>query len=106
MSTDAIIKDKQATWIKADGTVEKVDPADGRFFTLEELKGFVGGGYIEIKRLQGYVTNKLMVLDEEGKMSHRSLPENKIASAMYNAFHVGTDWIAGDVLVCEFEQVE
>lgn len=32
-----------ATLIKTDGTTKQVKPANGRYFTLEEKQGFVGG---------------------------------------------------------------
>ena len=97
-----IIKDP-ARWIKADGTTVIVSPKDGKHFQLAELHEFVGG-FIEIKRLQGRVTNKLMIINDEGKLSHVNLPKNDTATGIYNAFRMG--WIAGDVLVCEYEQVE
>ena len=79
--------------IKTTGEVEEVKPYKGKIFTLGQLQEIVGG-YIEILHLPD---NKLMVVNEEGRL--KGLPLNHKASILYN------NLIVGDVLVCEFKQI-
>lgn len=78
--------------IKTDGSVVDCPPA-GKHYTLEEMQGAIGGGYIEIVRLGN--TGHLMVLDEEGKI--KDFPLNRLATRLYAQ---PPDYIVGDVLVC------
>ena len=79
--------------IKTDGSA--VDwPPKGEHYTLEEMQGAIGGGYIEIVRPGGNA-RYLMVLDEEGKI--KSFPLNKQATRLYAQ---PPDYIMRDVLVC------
>ncbi|MDT3388898.1 MAG: DUF3846 domain-containing protein [Bacteroidota bacterium] len=81
---------------------EQVKPK-GETFSLEELQKFVGG-YIEIVYL---ADGKLcMVVNEEGKINH--LPMNPIATRLFNLFTTGApyDYIVGNVLICESNEIE
>jgi len=75
-----------ASWLKADGTIEVVQPKNGRNFQLEELKRFVASGapndYIEIvyPRHEGY-EGQIMVINEEGKLF--GLPRNQRATELF-----------------------
>lgn len=69
-------------------------------FELEELQEIVKG-YIEIIDLDH---GKIMVINDEGKLLE--LPVNKEATKMYRSFYNTYDFIVGDVLVCEDEEVE
>ncbi|MBW8016573.1 MAG: DUF3846 domain-containing protein, partial [Planctomycetes bacterium] len=61
-------KIKMAIIIKVSGTNENINPSNGKVFTLEELQQAVGG-YIELVPInQGEHKNKLMIVDEEGKL--------------------------------------
>ena len=80
--------------IHVDGTREPYPPANGKQYTLEELQKAIGGGYIEIVRTRD---NRLMVIDEEGKL--KGFPVNPVATAMYR--YGPEDPIVGDVLVCD-----
>ena len=71
----------------------EVTPKNGKYFTLEEMQAVVGG-YIEIV----YLKDKLMIVNEEGRLNR--LPLNYLATKMY-----GKDFIVGDVLVCDINQV-
>ena len=86
-----------AKWIKTSGEVIEVSPKnDGEVFSLEELKGFVGG-YIECVSLNDH---QVLVLNEDGKLMN--LPYNNIATEVYNiAFQPNRDVIVGDALLCE-----
>lgn len=97
-----------ALLVKADGTISTVKPASGKRFSLQELHEFVGG-YIEIVRIQpgqyGLLTVRpgdIMVCNEDG---HRlELPENRTASAIYNASGGLPFPVVGDVLIAKFPQ--
>ena len=80
---------------KLDGTVTDVQPRNRTDFTLEELKEFIGGGYIEIVRLDH---QRILVCDEEGKLKHFAI--NLLATQLWHQVYGPTDFIVGDVLVC------
>ena len=86
----------EATFIKADGTIQGVSPENGeKSFSLKELQTFVGG-YIEFVRFK----DKIMVVNEEGKL--HDLPLNKKATAIFvkELPHIN-DIIVGNVLICD-----
>ena len=89
---------------KTDGKVIATEPKNGKDYKLQELKDVVGG-YIEIVPLCG---GYIMVVNEEGKIHH--LPYNQNATTILRrmAMHDGfrNDYICGDVLVCEKNQVQ
>jgi hypothetical protein len=82
--------------IKTNGRIEITAPKNGSDFSLAELKAAIGGGYIETIPL---AHNRIMVCDEDGK--RKRLPANPTASRIY-----GSDWIVGDVLVCDRSQIK
>lgn len=86
-----------AKWIKTSGEVIEVFPKnDGEVFSLEELKGFVGG-YIECVFLNDH---QVLVLNEDGKLMN--LPYNAVATEAFRmAFQPTDDFIVGDALLCE-----
>lgn len=73
------------------GIMKPVKPMNGKYYTLVELQGYVGG---LIETLS--VGNKTLVIDEEGKIKGK-LP-NRIATGwiVQDGYH---DWIAGDALL-------
>lgn len=85
-----------AKWIKASGEVIDVTPKnEGKTFTLEELKEYVGG-WIECVYLNKH---QVLVINEEGKLLN--LPYNAIATEAYRlAFQPNNDCIVGDALLC------
>ena len=90
MNTDNII-------IHSDGALTAVKPRDFKKFTLEELQAFVGG-FIQIVNL---AANKLLVVNEEGKL--HNLPVNEKATALALSCNAifPTDYIVGDAVVIE-----
>lgn len=86
--------------IKTDGTIVEVTPQNGTDFQLEELQKIVGG-YIEILRL---TDNEIMVANEEGKFyctyNHKATQIAKEYEAIYKS-----DYICGDVLICNDDEV-
>ena len=86
--------------IYCDGTSKHVEPKNGKDFSLEELQSIVGG-YIEIHLLNN---NLIMVINEEGKLC--DLEYNAVATNEYRRVYATTDWIVGDVLICDSNQVK
>ena len=81
-------------------SMDIVQPKNGTDFSLEELRGFVGG-HIEIVPL---TKNRLMIVDEEGKL--KGLPLNLVATEIYNKeSFCSTDTICGNALVCKRSEV-
>lgn len=83
-----------------DGTVETVEPKNGKDFKLKELQAIVGG-YIQCLPLAG--TNEIMTVNEEGKL--QGLPPNLNATRIIMEQGYGY-WIAGDVLVCKKGEIK
>lgn len=75
-------------------------PANGRDYSLEELRAGIGGGYIQII---GLSDGRLMVMDEEGKFKYGL---NEVATDLAKDVLFEGDYIAGDVLVVEDSQIE
>lgn len=91
-----------ALLLKTDGPPVFVVPENGTDFSLSELQGFVGG-YIKIRPLLGIHSGSILVLNEEGKL--RGLPFNRTATFLYQVSYGVNDFIVGDVLLCESNQV-
>ena len=71
-----------AMLLRADGTRQRVYPEKGAHFSLDELKGYVGG-YIELVRApQG-----LLCVNEEGRL--QGLPINEAATVLCGQMIVG-----------------
>lgn len=82
-----------AIWIPAENLGKEVLPANGKYFTLKELRAYVGGS-IEVVRLWRGMS---MVCNEEGKLLN--LPINTGAT-IFVAIQMPLfpQLIAGDVL--------
>lgn len=87
-----------ATLIKSNGETLEVTPENGKAFQLDELQKYVGG-LIEIVRTK---LGKPMIINEEGKID--GLPLNQTASEIYQ--YSEFDFIVGDVLICESNEIE
>lgn len=86
--------------IKTDGTRQSVQPANGADFTLEEMQAMVGGN-IELVYLND---TEIMVVNEEGKINN--LDFNFAATFEFRKNYPDSDdYIVGDVLVCNNEQI-
>ena len=87
--------------IKTTGEVIEVTPKNGTDFSLEELQTIVGG-WIEIVNLRD---GRLLCLDEEGKLKGKE--RNHVATDIYRqAFPQCKDFIVGDVLLCNEDQID
>lgn len=90
-----------ATLIKADGTIQEIKPKNGTDFQLEELQIYVDG-YIDIVNLHN---GKILVINDNGKnfypVNHRVTEIAHTNNAIFPF-----DYIAGDVVLCEDEEVQ
>ena len=84
---------------KTNGTVVETKPKNGKDFKLEELQAIVGG-YIEVLSLNN---KEILVCDEEGKL--KDYPLNIVATEIVQSYGI-SDYIVGDVLICDNEQVK
>lgn len=87
--------------IKADGKVFTVTPANKKTFQLKELQEAVKG-FVEIIRLDRH--RAIMVINEEGKLI--DLPVNETATDLFQEQYGHGDYIVGDVLIAQYEQIE
>jgi hypothetical protein len=85
--------------IKTNGEVIEAQPKNGTDFSLEELQGIVGG-YVEVVSIH---YGQIIVLDEEGKLKGKD--RNNKATELYRLRRLTTDFIVGDVLVCNDSEV-
>ena len=87
--------------ITTDASVTEFVPANGRYFTLEELQKGVEG-FIEIIYL---TENTIMVVNEDGK---RRLNHNMIATVIAKVFNAifPHDYIAGNAVMCNSDMVK
>lgn len=84
---------------KTNGEVIEVSPKNNRDFTLEELQNFVEG-YIEIINL---TAEKILIVNEEGKIN--KLPFNELATELWKKYYGRTDYIVGNALLCNSDEV-
>lgn len=91
-----------ATLYKTDGTVQEIQPKNGKDFKLDQLQALVGG-YIEIVSLESKPL-KIMVVNEDGK--GLGLPINEKATEVARPFIQFYDCIVGDALVCLSKEVQ
>ena len=82
----------------SDFRIKEITPANGIYFTLEELQGYVNGR-IEIIPLEADdLEDRLLVVHEEGKLI--SLPFNLPATLIWIMYYGESDFISGDAIVC------
>ena len=87
--------------IKTNGTRQSVQPANGTDFTLKEMQAIVGGD-IELVFLN---ETEIMVVNEEGKIN--DLAYNSATTRIFKENHPSvSDYIVGDVLVCDNKQIK
>lgn len=89
----------------ANGEIKEVTPKNGTDFQLEELQKIVGG-YIEVLNFRNDPEQRIMVLNEEGKL--KGLQMNEKATELAQGFNAISqiDYIVGDVLVCNNSMVK
>lgn len=88
--------------IKTDGTIiDEVQPKNGTDFQLEELQAVVDG-YIQIVQLGD---GEIMVVNEEGKFYCEWNGTATTYAKMKRAIREN-DYVSGNVLVCNINQVK
>lgn len=91
-----------AQLIDTNGAKVPMVPANGATFTLKEAQAAVGG-YVQLIVLND---GKIMLCNEEAKLG----PHDQNPTATYLAHHVRaiaeSDYIAGNVLVCDREMFD
>lgn len=93
-----------ARLIHYNGIVEDVEPKNGTDFELEQLQIIVGG-YIEIIHSLVENDDRVMVVDEEGKIKEKYYNE-KATKVLTEQFGYEDDFIAGDALICRSYQIK
>lgn len=86
---------------KENGETRPTTPKNKKTFALSELQAIVNG-YIEIVRL---TDNKLMILNEEGKINDKCVPNSK-ATEIFRKANGGDLVIYGNVLVCNEDLID
>jgi len=86
--------------IKSSGEVIETQPANGTDFSLEELQAIVGG-YIEVVSLRD---GRLICCDEQGKLKGKDF--NTRATYILQAAMPTHDFVVGDVLVCDADEIK
>lgn len=92
-----------ATIIKTTGEVIQVAPKNGTDFSAEEIHEVVDG-YFQF--VYDYRRNRLMAVNEEGKVCEPPLPVNVIATDIVQREFGIMDVICGNVLICDMSQVK
>lgn len=87
-----------AYWLKTDGTIEEVKPANGKTFELKELQMMVGGFIEQTYTIEG----DCLIVNEEGKL--HGLPLNPIATDRYK--YRGHDVIVGNAVQAKLEELQ
>lgn len=81
----------EAYIIRTNARIEKIHPANGKYFELAEMQNIVGG-YIE--QLPANNGEYVLIVNEEGKLLN--LEYNPLATLFYN----NRDTIVGNVIFC------
>ena len=89
----------------ANGEIKEVTPKNGTDFQLEELQEIVGG-YIWVIGLKEDAEQRIIVMNDEGKL--KGLQMNEKATDLAHEFNAifTDDYIVGDVLVCNNSMVK
>lgn len=88
--------------IKTNGEIIPVEPKNGTDFQLNEMQEIVGG-YIQLFYLMND-EGEVIVMNEDGKFA--GLPVNDKATELAEKSLFPGDYIVGDVLVCDTEQIK
>ena len=86
--------------LRTKGIWEDVQPKNGTDFQLDELQAIVGG-YIEIISLHD---GRLICCDEQGKCKGKD--RNHKATELFRLTLLTTDFLVGDVLVCNENEIK
>lgn len=87
--------------IRTTGEIHEVQPKNGTDFQLDEMQTIVGG-YIQIVCIGD---DEVMVMNEEGKYTCELNGAATTLAKMHKAIY-HDDYICGDVLVCDTNQIK
>ena len=90
--------------VKTDGSKHFITPKNGKKFELEELQEYVGG-YIQVIRLNNK-HNQCMVVNENGKLYNLKYNEEASIIAHSEKAIFDTDFIVGDAVIVNYEQLD
>ena len=92
-----------ATLIKTDGTRVEVEPKNGSHFEFKgEVYDLLGCSMVEVVHL---ADGRLMLIDEEGKFDSSKQPNWDATKHLVTAGGIPGDYIVGDALVIDSEQL-
>ena len=99
---------EKSLYITTDGKVKEVEPKDGKYFSLEELKMYIGGGTVQIVPMP---SGRYMVIDDNGKIT--GLGENRKATEVWKQEYPVSEYplnndelIVGDALIASKDSIE
>lgn len=92
---------KKDVIIRVDGTREWVTPANGKFYSLQELQSFVCG-YVELIHLENDAGH-VLVVNEEGKLWNEPINKDATIIAQVNGVD---DQIVGEAFYCSKERIK
>ena len=86
---------EQPVLLKVNGSKVKIEPTDGKYFSLEELYKLIDAETIQI--IQAKTKNMMIIVDEDGK--EKKKPFNIQATTLASLRHY--DFIVGDAVICD-----
>lgn len=93
-----------ALYYGLDSPVKSIKPAAGPYFQIEELQNYVGG-LVEIIRLHREgLPDKLIILNEEGKLIGLSV--NLLATGVWMQYYRKAEIIVGNAIICDPSFIE
>jgi uncharacterized protein DUF3846 len=84
-----------------DGTVTEVVPENGTDFKLDELQKIVGG-IVQLVPLG----ERVLACNEEGKINNICKPNHKATLEWDRVYGKGTDYMFGNILICDDEMIK
>ncbi len=90
---------KKAYLIKPDNTIEEINSK--KDYKLKELQDIVGG-FIEV--IYNLPDEKLMIINEEGKIKNKDFNFHATNLALYNRSIASDDFIVGNAIVLNNKQ--
>jgi hypothetical protein len=85
---------------KANGKTLEVSPKNNKYFTIEELYEMIGSP-VDMRYL---ANDQIVIFHDNGKVLH--LAFNVAATEIYQTHGDPNDFLAGDVLLCEQNELE
>lgn len=87
---------------RTSGKIDEVSPKNGNTFELDELYWLLDCELIEVVTLG----RQIMIIDEEGKYSSKAVNKEATRIAIGNYAIRCDDFIVGDAIVCESNELD